>query len=87
MKKTQGRVGWLGRTVIGLGAAGMLLAGCVSTGGDSFEDFKSALDSGAPCSELYDQRSNFENEKTLDRIDEALGEIGCDDADSQRNDE
>jgi hypothetical protein len=52
------------------------LAACVSTGVDTYEEFRSALERGAPCSELIDQRdglSGVDREKaTAD-----LEEMGC----------
>ena len=72
-----------------LGAAvlstSLTLAGC-SVGVDSYEDFRSAVRSGAPCNELFDQRSNFEEQATLDKIDADLAKIGCEDRDSERTD-
>ena len=72
-----------------LGAAvvstSLALAGC-SVGVDSYEDFQSAVRSGAPCSELFDQRANFEEQAILEKIDADLAEIGCEDRDSERTD-
>ena len=61
-------------------------AGCVGTGVDTFEEFEGSIEGGASCDELFDQRANFEDPKVLDRIDEAMDEVGCERRDSQRND-
>ena len=75
------------RMILGMAvvSASLVLAGC-STGGDSYEDFQSAVRSGASCNELFDQRSNFDDEATLEKMDADLTEIGCEDRDSERND-
>ena len=73
-----------------LGAAvvstSLALTGC-SVGVDSYEDFQSSVRSGASCDELFDQRSNFDDEATLEKIDADLADIGCEDRDSKRNDQ
>ena len=72
----------LGTAVVSMG---LVLAGC-STGGDSYDDFQSAVRSGASCDELFDQRSNFDDDATLEKIDADLADIGCEDRDSERTD-
>jgi hypothetical protein len=67
-------------------AAASLAMGACGVGIDSYEDFRSALRSGAPCNELMDQRENFDDRATLDKIDADLEEIGCEDRDSERTD-
>jgi hypothetical protein len=59
---------------------------CASSGGDSYQEFKSAIRSNASCQELFDQRNNFDDRRTLDKIDADLDEIGCDSPSSERND-
>lgn len=72
----------LGMAVV---STSLVLAGC-STGGDSYEEFQSALSSGASCNELFDQRSNFDDDATLEKMDADLADIGCEDRDSERTD-
>ena len=52
-------------------------SGCSGSFHHSYRTFQSALDRGASCSELYDQRSRFENDETLAKIDHDLQSIGC----------
>lgn len=66
--------------------AASLAVGACSIGVDSYEDFQTSVRSGAPCNELFDQRSNFNDRATLDKIDADLAEIGCDERDSERTD-
>ncbi|HYP24329.1 MAG TPA: hypothetical protein VEV43_12210 [Actinomycetota bacterium] len=71
-------------------AAALVLAttSCVSTGVDSYADFRGAVDSGATCEQLFDMRSNFDDRPSVqDEVDSDLAEIGCEDADSERTDE
>lgn len=76
------------KMILGVAAisTSVVLAGC-SVGVDSYEDFRSAVRSGAPCNELFDQRSNFDDEATLEKIDADLAEIGCEGRDSERTDQ
>ena len=72
--------------------AGFLLAltatSCVSTGVDSYEDFRSAVDSGATCAQLIDMQSNFDERPSVqEKIDSDLEEIGCTSASSERTDQ
>jgi hypothetical protein len=72
--------------------AGFLLAltatSCVSSGVDSYEDFSSAVDSGATCAQLIDMRSNFDDRPRLqEKIDSDLEEIGCKSTSSERTDQ
>ena len=74
-----------------IGALSVLLIGaaavsCVSSGGDTIDDFMSAVDSGADCEELFDQRENFDEQADLERIDSELDRIGCDSPESERTD-
>jgi hypothetical protein len=80
------------RSRIGRGLAAICLSifvvstACMSTGGDSYEEFRSAVRGNASCGELFEQRSNFEDRETLDKIDADLEEIGCDSPSSERSD-
>lgn len=67
-------------------AAASLAVGACSVGIDSYEDFQTSVRSGAPCNELFDQRSNFSDQATRDKIDADLAEIGCERRDSERTD-
>ena len=67
-------------------AVASLTFGACSVGIDSYEDFQTSVRSGASCNELFDQRSNFNDQATLDKIDADLAEIGCDERDSERTD-
>lgn len=70
----------------GLCTVAVLFGGCVGTGVDTYSEFRSALESGAPCSELFDQRSNFKEPRDVNRIDADLKRIGCESASSERTD-
>ena len=52
-------------------------AACPGNLHHTYETFSSAVDRGASCKELYDQRARFENEDTLAKIDRDLSRIGC----------
>ena len=63
-------------------AAGALVAvlvtvGCSGSISHNYRTFQSALDRGASCQELFDQRSRFDNADTLAKIDRDLASIGC----------
>ena len=60
--------------------------GCAGNVVHSYRTFQSALDRGASCSELYDQRARFDDEDTLAKIDRDLDRIGCTSPDATRND-
>jgi hypothetical protein len=69
-------------------AAIVLLAttGCAGNLVHSYKSFESALDRGASCSELFDQRARFDDEETLAKIDRDLDRIGCSSSEATRND-
>ena len=69
-------------------AAIVLLAttGCAGNLVHSYKSFQSALDRGASCSELFDQRARFDDEDTLAKIDRDLDRIGCTSPDATRTD-
>jgi hypothetical protein len=52
------------------------LAACVSTGVDTYEEFRSALESGASCSELIDQRDGLSG-ADREKATADLEEMGC----------
>ena len=61
-------------------------AGCAGNIVHSYRSFQSALDRGASCSELFDQRARFDDEDTLAKIDRDLDRIGCTSPDATRTD-
>jgi hypothetical protein len=72
---------WLAGSV----AAVALLSSC-SIGVKSYEEFRSAVKSGASCSQLWDIKRNFDGTADERRIEIDLREIGCRTARSSRND-
>ena len=71
----------------GIAAAALLATtGCSGSVVHSYRTFQSALDRGASCSELYDQRSRYDDEETLAKMDRDLHRIGCTSPDATRND-
>ena len=67
-------------------AAALLGTACVSFGVDSYEEFRSAVEAGAPCDELFDIKAGFEERSDLERIEADLDEIGCETPSSDRTD-
>ena len=61
-------------------------AGCAGNVVHNYRTFQSALDRGASCSELFDQRARFDDEDTLAKIDRDLDRIGCTSPDATRTD-
>jgi hypothetical protein len=76
------------RHALAAGAAtfALVAASCSGSISHSYRTFESALDRGASCEELFDQRARFRNDDTLAQIDRDLSEIGCATPDSQRTD-
>ena len=72
--------------VVLLTTTGLATAGCAGNLVHSYRSFQSALDRGASCSELYDQRARFDDEDTHAKIDRDLESIGCTSPDATRND-
>jgi hypothetical protein len=64
----------------------LVTSGCSGSFHHSYRTFQSALDRGASCSELYEQRSRFENDEALAKIDHDLRSIGCTSPDATRTD-
>ena len=50
----------------------------------TYKTFASAVDRGASCAELFDQRGLFDNPDTLAKIDADLRRIGCTSPDATR---
>lgn len=63
------RTRWDGRTPPG--------STCPGNVTHSYKGFVSALEKGAPCAELFDQRSRFTGAEDLAKIDADLARIGC----------
>jgi hypothetical protein len=61
-------------------------AGCAGNLVHNYKSFRSALDRGATCAELFDQRDLFEDSETLLKIDRDLDRIGCSSPGATRND-
>jgi hypothetical protein len=74
--------------VVAAVAGVVLLAttGCAGNLVHSYKSFQSALDRGASCSELFDQRARLDDADTLAKIDKDLVRIGCTSPDATRND-
>jgi hypothetical protein len=73
--------------VAGLATVALVTAtGCSGNVVHNYRTFQSALDRGAGCSELHDQRARFDDEDTLRKIDRDLDRIGCTSPDATRND-
>ncbi len=67
-------------------AALLAAAGCSGSVFHNYRTFQSALDRGASCSELFDQRSRFDDPDTLAKVDRDLDRIGCTSPDATRTD-
>lgn len=61
-------------------------AACPGNIRHSYQGFSSALDRGASCAELFDQRSRFTGAEDLAAIDADLARIGCVTRESTRTD-
>jgi hypothetical protein len=59
---------------------------CVGSHFTTYKSFTSALNKGASCAELFDQREHFDNPRTLAKVDRDLDRIGCTSRDAVRND-
>ena len=75
-----------GAALAGGVAALLATMGCTGSVVHNYRTFQSALDRGASCSELYDQRSRYDDEDTLAKMDRDLHHIGCTSPDATRND-
>jgi hypothetical protein len=67
-------------------ALALATAACPGNIRHSYPGFSSALERGASCSELFDQRSRFTGAEDLTRIDADLARIGCVTRESTRTD-
>ena len=66
-------------------ALGLATTACPGNVHHTYRTFQSAVDKGASCAELFDQRSLFDRAEDLARIDADLARIGCTSRDSARN--
>jgi hypothetical protein len=72
--------------------AGLILAAALATTAcpgnlhHSYSGFQGAVEKGAPCAELFDQRERFTKATDLARVDADLARIGCATRDSVRTD-
>ena len=67
-------------------AVALVTAACPGNFRHTYDGFTGAVDKGAPCAELFDQRQEFSNTATLARIDAELARIGCTTAGARRTD-
>ena len=74
-------------TVAVMAAVVLGTASCSGSISHNYRSFQSALDRGASCRELFDQRGRFKNEDTLAKIGRDLAAIGCHTAESTRTDD
>lgn len=83
-RRTCGRTG----AVLAGIAASLAIATSACTGSHftTYKSFTSALDKGASCAELFDQRERFHNVDTLAKVDRDLARIGCTSPDAVRTD-
>lgn len=61
-------------------------AACSGSVVHTYRSFSSAVDRGASCSELFDQRNRFDDPDTLAKIDADLKRIGCTSPEAKRTD-
>ena len=64
----------------------LVTVGCSGSIRHNYRTFQSALDRGASCQELFDQRSRFNNADTLAEIDRDLARIGWTSPEATRSD-
>ena len=65
-------------------AAVLATTACPGNIHHSYSGFRGAVEQGASCAELFDQRSRFSKGSDLARIDADLGRIGYESQDSVR---
>lgn len=82
----------MNRTTRRMGLGGLVLAVALATTAcpgnihHTYKGFRGAVDKGASCAELFDQRARFTSAGDLVRIDADLARIGCVTRDSARSD-
>ena len=62
------------------------VSACTGSHFTTYKSFTSALNKGASCAELFDQREHLDDEDTLAKVDRDLAEIGCTSRDAVRDD-
>lgn len=67
-------------------AALLVLTACPGNVHHTYKGFQSAVDRGASCGELIDQRARFTDTEELRKIDAELARIGCTSRDATRTD-
>lgn len=67
-------------------AACIATAACPGSAVHNYRSFQSAVDRGASCSELFDQRGRYTDAETRAQIDADLSRIGCTSRDATRTD-
>jgi hypothetical protein len=72
--------------IVALATVTLLATGCAGSVVHNYRTFQSALDRGASCSELFDQRARFDDHETIAKIDRDLDRIGCTSPDATRTD-
>ena len=74
------------KAVAAIAFAGVITSSCVGFGVENYEEFRSAVDSGASCEQLFDIRDNLPREVDRSEVDKDLREIGCVSRQSTRTD-
>ena len=82
MNRNTRRTGLAGLVV----AVALATTACPGNVHHTYKGFKSAVDKGASCAELFDQRARFTGTEDLARIDADLARIGCVTRDAIRTD-
>ena len=67
-------------------AVALATTACPGNVHHTYKGFRSAVEKGASCPELFDQRARFTEAEDLARIDADLARIGCATRDSARTD-
>jgi hypothetical protein len=83
----------MNRTARRLSISGLVLAAALATTAcpgnvhHTYKGFRSAVEKGASCAELFDQRARFTGAEDLARIDADLARVGCATRESTRTDD
>ena len=82
MHRNTRRMGLAGLAV----AVALATTACPGNVHHTYKGFRSAVEKGASCAELFDQRARFTGADDLARIDADLARIGCVTRESTRTD-
>lgn len=82
MNRSTRRMGLAGLAV----AVALATTACPGNVHHTYKGFRSAVEKGASCAELFDQRARFTGADDLARIDADLARIGCVTRESTRTD-